>query len=94
MRIIPAHKKYRRKKAGIAPWHSDLRYEKSILSRPIIGHTPRKLPRFASNLPHHRSAARVPGHGTSNASLIIIQDTMRFVKCFFGIFSEISQKSL
>lgn len=26
------------------------------LSRPIVGHTPRKLPRLASNLPHHRTA--------------------------------------
>lgn len=26
------------------------------LSRPIVGHTPRKLPRFPSNLPPHRSA--------------------------------------
>ena len=25
------------------------------LSRPIVGHTPRKLPRLASNLPHHRT---------------------------------------
>ena len=30
--------------AGIAPWHGDLRRGKDILSRPIIGHTPRKLP--------------------------------------------------
>ena len=30
--------------AGTCPWHGDLRRGKDILSRPIIGHTPRKLP--------------------------------------------------
>ena len=48
MRIIPAHRKYRHKKAGTCPWHSDLRCGKDFLSRPIIGHTPRKLPAQAA----------------------------------------------
>ena len=58
VRIIPAHEKYRRfTTAGILSWRSDLRNVQILLSRPIIGHTPRKLP-LSSNLPVHRSARR------------------------------------
>ena len=55
VRIIPAHKKHRR--SGRCPSGAAIYAdEQKSLSRPIIGHTPRKLPPFRSNLPVHRIA--------------------------------------
>ena len=48
MRIIPAHRKYRRKRPVRAHGTAIYCREKDILSRPIIGHTPRKLPASAA----------------------------------------------
>ena len=49
MRIIPAHRKYRHEK-GPVHVHGAAIYaaKKDLLSRPIIGHTPRKLPARAA----------------------------------------------
>jgi hypothetical protein len=87
VRIIPAQKKYRRKKAGIAPWRGDLRRKKSTLSRPIIGHTPRKLPPFGAI---SRIIAVAWGHNNPNTSSFIIQDSLLFVNRFFYVFYELS----
>ena len=63
-------------------------------SRPMTGHTPRKLPLIQRNLPHHRSArAEFP-----YTRPIIISPKGRFVNNFFrknhkifNIFSALSQ---
>lgn len=53
------------------------------LSRPIVGHTPRKLPRWASNLPHHRTCAH-------RRSIIIQQSPLQSQENFMIIFQVFS----
>ena len=57
------------------------------LSRPIVGHTPRKLPRF-------RAISRIIADCALGRRSVIIQQHTRvcqgFFKSFFGIFYEIS----
>ena len=71
--------------AGIVPWHGDLRRGKDILSRPIIGHTPRKLPAGAAI---SRIIAVLPG-SLPSASFNNIPYIRRLVKgflCFLKVF--------
>ena len=71
--------------AGIVPWHGDLRRGKDILSRPIIGHTPRKLPAGAAI---SRIIAVLPG-SLPSASFNNISYIRRLVKgflCFSKVF--------
>jgi hypothetical protein len=77
-----------RRSAGQVALRGDIRRVQSLLSRPMTGHTLRKLP-FSRNLPLHRSAHA----GIPFARSDIILHTRRNVKNFFGdfykIFSEI-----
>ena len=70
VRIIPAHRKYRREKAGTCPWRVDLRREKDILSRPIIGHTPRKLPARPQSPASSQCSNWIPEHGNPTQALL------------------------
>ena len=95
MRIIPAHKKYRRKKAGITLWHGDLRSAQGLLSRPIIGHTPQKLPGKGPQSPASSQFRVCSARSTApNASSFIIQDLLPNVKHYFSVFYKISEKFL
>jgi hypothetical protein len=56
VRIIPGQEKWPTQGRPF-PCRSDIRKRKQKqFSRPMTGHTPRKLPFFRRNLPHHRSA--------------------------------------
>ena len=67
-------------------WRSDLRSVRISLSRPIIGHTPRKLPpvgaisRFIAD---QRGKIR-----PSRADLLIIKENPPIVKRIFSVFHE------
>ena len=53
VRIIPAHEKTGAKRGRFRHGAAIYARVQTFLSRPIIGHTPRKLP-LSSNLPVHR----------------------------------------
>ena len=62
VRIIPGHEKWPTQ-GRPSPCRSDIRSAKQKqFSRPMTGHTPRKLPPFGRNLPHHRSTRIVSLH--------------------------------
>jgi hypothetical protein len=94
VRIIPTHEKYRLKDMLLRPvtdqWRGDIRNVQIYLSRPIIGHTPRKLPRF-------RAISRfiaVSARSFSRADSLIIKENPLDVKRIFSVFYKIFKKFL
>ena len=86
VRIIPTHRKYRHKWPVLVRGTAIYAVAKDILSRPIIGHTPRKLPALAAISRIIAVLARAAYPGTPAASLIIILDVSQNVKYFFSVF--------
>ena len=78
-----------RRSAGQVALRGDIRRVQSLLSRPMTGHTLRKLP-FSRNLPLHRSAHA----GIPFARSDIILHTRRNVKNFFGVFYKSFSENL
>ena len=82
VRIIPAHKKHRR--SGRCPSGAAIYAdEQKSLSRPIIGHTPRKLPPCGAI---SRFIAVFAAGFLSRADFLILQHDLRNVKRFFSVF--------
>jgi len=94
VRIIPAHKKYRPhgNTAGTCLWRSDLRNVQMFLSRPIIGHTPRKLPDSRPQSPGSSQFARFWAQNARKARFIIIKEIPLDVKRDFLLFLKFFQK--
>ena len=86
VRIIPTHRKYRRKWPVRVHGTAIYAVVKDILSRPIIGHTPRKLPALAAISRIIAVLALGTTHGFPCASFIIILDNPENVKYFFSLF--------
>ena len=80
-----------RRKADPFLCRSDIRSaNQKQFSRPMTGHTPRKLPFFRRNLPHHRSARIVsPTH--ARLSYHLPHDLSSIIYKYFCVFSAISQ---
>ena len=86
VRIIPTHRKYRHKWPVRVHGTAIYAVVKDILSRPIIGHTPRKLPALAAISRIIAVLALGTTHGFPCASFIIILDNPENVKYFFSLF--------
>ena len=101
VRIIPAHEKWPTQGRPFSIWRSDIRKRKQTqFSRPMTGHTPQKLPRYASNLLHHRSAHCQAALGPYTRSNIVTLYSLN-VKNFFRknhkfshVFSVITENSI
>ena len=73
-----------RQKPTLSSDPSDIRWHvQKQFSRPMTGHTPRKLPRFTSNLPHHRIARSEKSADSPYTRLITIPPFFLFVKHIF-----------
>ena len=80
-----------RRSAGQVALRGDIRRAQSLLSRPMTGHTLRKLPRLAAQSPASSQCLRAV---VPFASLHTILHTRLNVKNFFGVFDKFFQKFL